>query len=104
MAFNRGKTYKEMLSAAQDVSAAHWEVLRAPFEQVMEQQQERMKEISTDWIRTGISDKALDAQLQELQQIFILVLEKIPDADQEICRRATKAAITRFWEALMAAL
>ena len=93
-----------MLVAAQEGAQEHWAVIQSPFEQVMEQQRERMRDISSDWIRSGISDKALDAQLQELQQVFMLVFEKIPDADMDSCQRATKAAITVFWESLMEAL
>ncbi|OQY23396.1 MAG: hypothetical protein B6I37_05365 [Desulfobacteraceae bacterium 4572_35.2] len=104
MAFNSGKTYKDMLCVAQDVAQEHWSVLQAPFEQVMEQQRERMREISGDWIRTGISDKALDADLAELQQVFIIVFEKIPQLDQKLSQKATKAALNCFWEALMAGL
>ena len=104
MAFNSGKTYKDMLSAAQEVAQEHWDMLQSPFEQVMEQQRDHLREISGDWIRTGISDKVLDAQLEELQRIFMLVFEKIPQADRDICQKATKAALNCFWEALMAAL
>lgn len=104
MSFNSGKTYKDMLCAAQAVAQEHWPVLQAPFEQVLEQQRERMRELSGDWIRTGISDKALDAELEELQQVFNLVFEKIPQLDQEVAHKATRAALNCFWEALMAGL
>lgn len=104
MAFNSGKTYKDMLCVAQEVAQEHWTVLQAPFEQVMEQQRERMREISGDWIRTGISDKALDTELEELQNVFTLVFEKIPQLDQTVAKKATTAALNCFWEALMAGL
>ncbi len=104
MAFNSGQTYKDMLVAAQLAAGNHWGILQAPFEQVMEQQRERIREISGDWIRSGTSDKVLDAQLEELQHIFRLVFEKNADIDIEIAKKASKAAINCLWEALMAAL
>ena len=104
MAFNSGKTYTDMLEAARDVAQDEWAILRGPFEQVMDQQRERMREISGDWIRSGTTDKILDTHLAELQQIFLLVFEKIPGLDMEISKKATKAALDCFWEALMAAL
>ncbi|MEA3465644.1 MAG: hypothetical protein U9R29_06520 [Thermodesulfobacteriota bacterium] len=104
MAFNSGKTYKDMLGAAQEAAQEHWVVLQGPFEQVMEQQRDHLREIAGDWIRTGISDKVLDTQLEDLQRIYMLVFEKIPQADLNICQKATKAALNCFWEALMAAL
>lgn len=104
MAFNSGKTYKDMLCVAQEVAEDHWQILQGPFEQVMEQQRDRMREISGDWIRTGISDKVLDEELDELQQVFVLVFEKMPQLDQPLAQKATKAALNCFWEALMAGL
>lgn len=93
-----------MLNVAQEVAQEHWIVLQGPFEQVMEQQRDHLREISGDWIRAGISDKVLDTQLEELQHIFMLVFDKIQQADRDVCQKATKAALNCFWEALMAAL
>lgn len=104
MAFNSGKTYSDMLAAAQDVAQDQWQVLQSPFEQALEQQRERMREIAGDWIRSGTSDKVLDVQLEELNQVLTLILEKIPELDKETCAKAVKAAIDCFWESLMAAL
>lgn len=104
MAFNSGQTFKDMLSAAQAAAQQHWPVLQASFEQAMEQQRERMREISAEWIRSGVSDKTLDGQLEELQQFFMLVLAKVPDADPPTAQKAVQAALNCYWEALMAAL
>lgn len=104
MAFNSGKTYNNMLAVAQGVASDQWLTLRGPFEQVMEQQRERMREIAGEWIREGTSDKILDAQLQELQHVFMLVFEKIPEVDDDLAKKATAAALNCLWEALMAAL
>lgn len=104
MAFNSGKTYNDMLEAAQKAAQEQWPLLQGPFEQAMDLQRERMREIAGDWIRSGTSDKILDAQLEELGQVILLVLEKIPELDREISKRATKAAIDCFWEGLMVAL
>jgi hypothetical protein len=104
VAFNSGKTYSDMLAVAQEVAQDQWQVLQTPFEQALEQQRERMREISGEWIRSGTSDKVLDAQLEEVYQVIMLILEKIPELDKETCAKVTKAAIDCFWESLMAAL
>jgi len=104
VAFNSGKTYNDMLEAAKGAAQGHWDLLQAPFEQAVELQRERMREIAGEWIRSGTSDKVLDAQLEELFQVVMLILEKKSELDNETCKKATKAAINCFWEALMAAL
>ncbi len=104
MSFNSGKTYSDMLEVAQIAAQDQWQVLQSPFEQALEQQRERMREIAGEWIRSGTSDKVLDAQLEELFQVLMLILEKIPELDKETCTKATRAAINCFWESLMAAL
>lgn len=103
MSFNSGQSFKEMVEAARQVAQEHWVVLEEPFEQVMEQQRERLREVAADWFRAGMSDKELDAQLQELQQQFVTLLADCAVAE-DVRQKAVQAALNCFWEGLMAGL
>lgn len=104
MAFNSGQTFKEMVEAAEVVVGDNWSILQLPVEEQMEQQRERMREIAADWLRAGVSDKVLDAQLEELHQQFMSALVPHAGVDSELCDKAVAAALNCFWKSLMAGL
>lgn len=103
MSFNSGQSFKEMIEAARGVGQEQWPVLEQPFEQVMEQQRERLREVAADWFRAGMSDKELDGQLEELQQQFVAQLSDCA-VDEVLRQKVVQAALNCFWEGLMAGL
>ncbi|MBN2646096.1 MAG: hypothetical protein JXR59_11570 [Desulfuromonadaceae bacterium] len=105
MAFNSGQTFKDMLEAAAMAADDDWNLIETAMTQLMESERETLREVAVEWIRSGISDKALDGQLENLQKRYCDYLcAQDSDLDDGLCRKTVQAALSRFWEALMEAL
>jgi len=104
VAFNSGQTFKEMVEAAQNSAEDAWSALGPPFEQVMEEQRDTLRELATEWFHEEMSDKALDERLAGLRQQFVETLVVRCAAGRQVCDKAVQAALNCFWESLMAGL
>ena len=104
MSFNSGKTFKEMLAAAGEIADDQWGALEQPMEKVLGSERDALRELASEWMRSGLSDKELDAKLQQLHQRFTAALAEEVDVEQDLLDRVVQAAINSYWKALMAAL
>jgi len=104
LSFNSGKTFKEMLDAAGEIADDQWGVLKQPMEEVLDAERDALRELASEWMRSGLSDKELDAKLQHLHQRFTAALEKEVEVERDLLERVVQAAINSYWKSLMAAL
>ena len=93
-----------MLDAAGEIAGDQWSILEQPMEEVLETERAGLRELASEWMRSGLSDKELDAKLQQLHQRFTAALEEKIEIEQELLERVVQAAINSYWKALMAAL
>lgn len=109
MSFNSGKTFKEMLEAAHQIAEEQWSALEAPMQEVLDTERDALRELASEWMRSGLSDKELDARLEQIQQRFTAAVAKevkVRDlrADDDLLKRAVEAALNSYWKSLMEAL
>jgi len=104
LSFNSGKTFKEMLDAAGEIAGDQWSVLEHPMEEILDAERDSLRELASEWMRSGLSDKELDTKLQHLHQRFVAALAKEVEVEQDLLERVVQAAINSYWKALMAAL
>ncbi len=104
MSFNSGKTFKEMFDAAGEIAEDKWSVLEQPMEEVLDTERDSLRELASEWMRSDLSDKELDAKLQHLHQRFTATLTKKVEVEKELLGRVVDAAINCYWKALMEAL
>lgn len=104
MSFNTGKTFKEMLGAAAEIGGDQWRVLEQPMGKVLDAERDSLRELASEWMRSGLSDKELDAKLQQLHQRFTAAIAQEVKVDQDLLERVVQAALNSYWKALMAAL
>ena len=104
MSFNTGKTFKEMLDAAEEIAAEQWSTLQQPMQEVLESERDALRELASEWMRSDLSDKQLDSRLQHLHKRFSEALEKKAEVEHELIERVVEAALNNYWKSLMAAL
>lgn len=104
MSFNSGKTFKEMLAAAGEIAGERWPDFSAAMEQALEQERDALRELASEWMRSGLSDKELDAKLQQFQQRFSTFVAKQNQVEPELLERTVQAALNSYWKSLMEAL
>jgi hypothetical protein len=104
LSFNSGKTFKEMLDAAAEIADEKWALMEKPMEDVLDAERDSLRELASEWMRSGLSDKELDARLQKLHQRFTAELAKEIEVEEDLLARAVQAAINSYWKSLMEAL
>jgi len=93
-----------MFDAAGEIAEDSWSVLEQPMEEVLDTERDSLRELASEWMRSDLSDKELDAKLQHLHQRFTAALTKKVEVEKELLERVVDAAINCYWKALMEAL
>ena len=109
MSFNSGKTFKEMLDAAAEVAGEQWSTIEESLKTVLDDKRDSLRELASEWMRSGLSDKELDARLEQMHQRFTADIAKEVKAkdikvDDDLLKRVVEAALNSYWKSLMEAL